>query len=90
MCRGSTVRGRLIESTVADFSVGDSVLVTGYDLGSGAWGGYSAEVRVPAGVGRVSAEDAYASNSDALWHGGVHGCPVRARDPTPRRWSRAR
>ncbi|QEG33469.1 YhdH/YhfP family quinone oxidoreductase [Bythopirellula goksoeyrii] len=45
---GIDCAGKVLESTVADFSVGDSVLVTGYDLGSGAWGGYSAQVRVPA------------------------------------------
>ncbi|MEM6329053.1 MAG: YhdH/YhfP family quinone oxidoreductase [Planctomycetota bacterium] len=31
------------------FSAGDAVLVTGYGLGSDAWGGYSGCVRVPAG-----------------------------------------
>ncbi len=45
---GIDCAGKVIESAVAEFSVGDSVLVTGYDLGSGAWGGYSAQVRVPA------------------------------------------
>lgn len=30
------------------FQVGQQVVVTGYDLGSGAWGGYSEYIRVPA------------------------------------------
>lgn len=45
---GIDCAGTVVESARADFSAGDSVLVTGYDLGSGAWGGYSAQVRVPA------------------------------------------
>ena len=45
---GIDCAGKVIESEVEEFSVGDPVLVTGYDFGSGAWGGYSAEVRVPA------------------------------------------
>ena len=45
---GIDCAGTVVESAVPDFSAGDSVLVTGYDFGSGAWGGYSAQARVPA------------------------------------------
>jgi putative YhdH/YhfP family quinone oxidoreductase len=36
------------ESTSPDYRPGDQVIITGYDLGSGHWGGYSEFVRVPA------------------------------------------
>ena len=45
---GIDCAGTVIESTAAEYKSGDPVLITGYDLGSGAWGGYSAQVRVPA------------------------------------------
>ncbi|MEM6798160.1 MAG: acryloyl-CoA reductase [Planctomycetota bacterium] len=40
--------GSVVVSQVDSFAPGQRVLVTGYDLGSGAWGGYSRRVRVPA------------------------------------------
>ena len=45
---GIDCAGKIIESAVPEFAVGDLVLITGYDFGSGAWGGFSAQVRVPA------------------------------------------
>src|SRR4051794_4288836 len=45
---GIDCAGTVVESTAANFSTGDEVLITGYDLGAGRWGGYSAFVRVPA------------------------------------------
>ena len=40
--------GTVAESSSSNFRAGDEVLVTGYDLGAGSWGGYSQFVRVPA------------------------------------------
>ncbi len=37
-----------MESASPDFRPGDGVLITGYELGAGHWGGFSAHVRVPA------------------------------------------
>lgn len=45
---GIDAAGQVVESTSADFKLGDEVLVTGHDLGSAHWGGYSQFVRVPA------------------------------------------
>lgn len=45
---GIDCAGEVVSSDAADFRPGEKVLVTGYDLGSGAWGGYSGYVRVPA------------------------------------------
>lgn len=45
---GIDCAGSVVESTDSRFQVGDQVLVTGYDLGAPAWGGYSKRVRVPA------------------------------------------
>ncbi len=45
---GIDCAGRILESGSTDFLPGDAVLVTGYALGSGSWGGYSAYVRVQA------------------------------------------
>jgi NADPH2:quinone reductase len=45
---GIDVAGTVASSTDSRFKVGDEVVVTGYDLGVGADGGYSAFVRVPA------------------------------------------
>ncbi len=45
---GIDVAGTVESSTDARFTKGDPVLVTGYDLGVGHDGGYSAYVRVPA------------------------------------------
>lgn len=45
---GIDCAGKVLTSSRDEFAAGDQVLVTGYDLGSGAWGGYSAQVRVPA------------------------------------------
>ena len=45
---GIDCAGKVAESAVDDFRVGDSVIVTGYDLGSAHWGGYAGFVRVPA------------------------------------------
>ncbi|BBO36569.1 YhdH/YhfP family quinone oxidoreductase [Lacipirellula parvula] len=54
---GIDAAGRVVETTSSDFRPGDPVLVTGYDLGSAAWGGYSAFIRVPAAwVVRLPAE----------------------------------
>ena len=45
---GIDCAGTVVESTSPQYKPGDEVLVTGYDLGAGHWGGYSRYVRVPA------------------------------------------
>ena len=45
---GIDCAGRVAACDGNEFAVGDGVLVTGYDLGSGAWGGYAKHVRAPA------------------------------------------
>lgn len=45
---GIDCAGTVVTSSSPAFSVGDEVLVTGFDLGAGHWGGYAAYVRVPA------------------------------------------
>lgn len=45
---GIDCAGRILHSDTDHLAVGDSVLVTGYDLGAARWGGYSGRVRVPA------------------------------------------
>src|SRR4029453_15071162 len=45
---GIDAAGTVVESQLPDFAVGEPVLITGYDLGVGAYGGYAEYVRVPA------------------------------------------
>ncbi len=45
---GIDAAGEIVESTVADYEPGDSVLVTGYDLGMNTAGGFGQYIRVPA------------------------------------------
>lgn len=45
---GIDCAGVVVESSDSRYSRGDVVLITGYELGAPAWGGYSAKVRVPA------------------------------------------
>jgi acrylyl-CoA reductase (NADPH) len=45
---GIDAAGTVVESQAAAFAAGDQVLITGYDLGVGTFGGYAAYVRVPA------------------------------------------
>jgi acrylyl-CoA reductase (NADPH) len=45
---GIDCAGTVEESTSPDYRPGDQVIITGYDLGSGHWGGYAEFVRVPA------------------------------------------
>lgn len=45
---GIDCAGTVVSSTAGDFQPGDEVLVTGYDLGGAAWGGFCGCVRVPA------------------------------------------
>lgn len=45
---GIDCAGTVVESASPDFRAGDRVIVTGYDLGAGHWGGYAGFVRVPA------------------------------------------
>src|SRR5215813_8989907 len=45
---GIDCAGIVEESTSPQYKPGDQVIVTGYELGSGHWGGYSEFVRVPA------------------------------------------
>jgi acrylyl-CoA reductase (NADPH) len=45
---GIDAAGEVAESRVPQFQVGQKVLVTGYDLGAGRWGGWSEYARVPA------------------------------------------
>jgi putative YhdH/YhfP family quinone oxidoreductase len=39
--------GAVVESAAADVPVGDAALVTGFDMGSARWGGFSQYVRIP-------------------------------------------
>jgi putative YhdH/YhfP family quinone oxidoreductase len=45
---GIDAAGTVVASQAADVAVGERVLVTGYDLGVGSYGGYAEYVRVPA------------------------------------------
>lgn len=45
---GIDASGVVAESSVADFAVGDEVIVTGYDLGMNTFGGLAQYIRVPA------------------------------------------
>jgi acrylyl-CoA reductase (NADPH) len=45
---GIDCAGTVVESDSPQYKPGDQVLITGYDLGAGHWGGMSAYVRVPA------------------------------------------
>ena len=45
---GIDAAGTVVESAVADFKVGDEVVVTGYDLGMNTAGGLGQYIRVPA------------------------------------------
>ena len=45
---GVDAAGEVVQSASSEFSAGQQVLVTGYDLGAGQWGGWSQYVRVPA------------------------------------------
>src|SRR4026208_919721 len=45
---GIDCAGIVVESTSPDYRPGDQAVITGYDLGSGHWGGYAEFVRVPA------------------------------------------
>jgi acrylyl-CoA reductase (NADPH) len=40
--------GKVVNSTVPTFKVGDRVIVTGFDLGMNTWGGFAEYIRVPA------------------------------------------
>lgn len=46
---GIDAAGRVAQSSSARFREGQNVLITGFDLGAGAWGGYATHVRVPEG-----------------------------------------
>jgi acrylyl-CoA reductase (NADPH) len=45
---GIDAAGTVVQSTSSEFRVGDSVLLTSYELGVERWGGWSEYVRVPA------------------------------------------
>jgi putative YhdH/YhfP family quinone oxidoreductase len=45
---GIDCAGTVVESESTEYRPGDQVLVTGYELGAGHWGGFAAFVRVPA------------------------------------------
>ena len=45
---GIDAAGVVVESASSDVSPGDQVIVTGYELGAGRWGGWSEFIRVPA------------------------------------------
>jgi acrylyl-CoA reductase (NADPH) len=45
---GIDCAGTVVESSSNDYRPGDEVLITGYELGAGHWGGLAAYVRVPA------------------------------------------
>ena len=48
MCRASIVPARWKKARRPNIGLAIEVIITGYDLGSGHWGGYSEFVRVPA------------------------------------------
>lgn len=82
---GIDAAGEVVESCVAEFQAGQKVLVTGYDLGAGRWGGWAEYIRVPAEwviplPKALSLDDAMrlgtagftaALSVDAVLHGGV-------------------
>jgi putative YhdH/YhfP family quinone oxidoreductase len=45
---GIDCAGTIVDSTTSVYRSGDEVLVTGYELGAGQWGGFAGLVRVPA------------------------------------------
>ncbi|MBI1901565.1 MAG: YhdH/YhfP family quinone oxidoreductase [Planctomycetia bacterium] len=45
---GIDAAGEVIESNSPQFRAGQSVIVTGYELGAGQWGGWAEQIRVPA------------------------------------------
>jgi acrylyl-CoA reductase (NADPH) len=45
---GIDAAGEVAESSVAEFRPGQKVLVTGFELGAGRWGGWAEFIRVPA------------------------------------------
>jgi acrylyl-CoA reductase (NADPH) len=45
---GIDAAGTVVASTVPQFTAGAKVLITGYELGAGCWGGWAELVRVPA------------------------------------------
>jgi putative YhdH/YhfP family quinone oxidoreductase len=45
---GIDCAGTVVESAVGEHRPGEDVLVTGYELGAGRWGGFAGYVRVPA------------------------------------------
>jgi acrylyl-CoA reductase (NADPH) len=45
---GIDAAGTVVESTSDAFRAGEEVIVTGYELGAGQWGGWSELIRVPA------------------------------------------
>ena len=45
---GVDCAGTVEESTSSDYGPGDEIIVTGYELGAGQWGGFAEFVRVPA------------------------------------------
>lgn len=45
---GIDAAGEVIQSSDSELPVGSRVLVTGYDLGQGTWGGWCQQIRVPA------------------------------------------
>lgn len=45
---GIDAAGEVVESSTPDFTSGQQVLVTGYELGAGRWGGWAELIRVPA------------------------------------------
>ncbi|NMC22078.1 MAG: YhdH/YhfP family quinone oxidoreductase [Thermogutta sp.] len=44
---GVDAAGTVVRCETPDFAPGDAVVVTGYEMGAGRWGGYSEYVRVP-------------------------------------------
>lgn len=45
---GIDAAGTVVSCDVSEFQPGDSVIVTGYDLGMNTWGGFAEYIRVPA------------------------------------------
>ena len=77
---GIDCAGVVVESASTSFRPGDEVLVTGYELGAGHWGGFAAYVRVPADWIVQAPRRLVAARRDDLRHRRLHRRAMRHRD----------
>ena len=68
---GIDAAGEVVESTSSEFSSGDKVIVTGYDLGMNTSGGFSEYIRVPNKWAIMLPESLSLKESMALGTGGL-------------------